>query len=764
MATLSEHNQGVVRVAAWAHSGNDGAGRWQPLVEHLRATAELAEGFAAPFGAGEIGYWLGLLHDVGKAACGWQEKLELIAGTGQRVGLDHKLAGARLAAECGLGKYAIAIQGHHGGMESPDWLRNRLRSLSPEEQAREADARRKISELLPELSSTRKVRLPEAWRGDPLVGEMGLRLVFSALCDADFLDTAAHFADAGPVKASPEADFAALCRRFERGRAELLRRRRPGRIDEVREEVYRACLKAAECSRGVFRLAAAPGTGKTLSAGAFALRHAATHEMRRVVVAVPFLTITEQNADVYRGLLDQHRDRVVLEHHSGVDFDRPEHSWARLAADNWSAPFVVTTQVRLFESLFDRRPAAMRRLHRLAGSVIVLDEVQALPHHLLVPILDALRTLVDHFDVTVVLASATQPEFWHLTAFSKTRPLDILGDSATLAEKVRRVRFEWRVDPSPSLAECAAEAAEQGSALVVVNTTADAKTVFDAWRSHAASGVAWHLSTRMCGAHRRRVLAAVRARLAAGQPVLLVSTQLIEAGVDVDFPLVYRVIAPADSISQAAGRANREGGLADGGRVVIIDPPDAGMPPGYRSLVDLTRAVFRVDSDDPAEPDDPEALSAYYRLVYSSLNLEGPRHLGQRIQRARGAFDFRTVTDGPEIELGKRDPRGAFRMIREDGVTVVTAGGAGSPDEEAEVAAMIRRVRTAAHPKREDLRKLQPYLTTIHPSALHKPGVPALMEPIIGEKGRPGSLAEWIGGYDPDTGIDLDPRTEEFVG
>src|SRR5690606_10761578 len=250
--------------------------------------------------------------------------------------------------------------------------------------------------------------------------------------------------------------------------------------------------------------------------------------------------------------------------------------WARLAAENWDAPFIVTTFVRLFESLYARKPSATRRLHRLAKSVIVLDEVQALPYAMLVPILDGLRLLVVHLGATVLLCSATEPSFWALSEFAGVRCVDLVHDAPKLVSNLRRVRFEWQIEPKPTLADIAAQAARERAALVVVNTTADAKAVFEYWRDKVPPETSAHLSTRMCPEHRQRTLRSVRQRLVRGERVLLVSTQLVEAGVDVDFPVVFRALAPADSLLQAAGRANREGQLASGGRVIFFDPCDGG--------------------------------------------------------------------------------------------------------------------------------------------------------------------------------------------
>jgi CRISPR-associated endonuclease/helicase Cas3 len=726
----------------------------------------LAGRFARPFSGEQIAWWLGLLHDVGKASCAWQEGLIQAEAAGSRVGVDHKTLGVQLALDHGLGKLALAIDGHHGGLRSPPTLSTRLKTLTPSDGERHTDARRTLGRLLPELAHGDAVELPAQW-SDPLVGEMALRLVFSALCDADFLDTAAHFADLPGPAVQPDADFAVLAELFEAARSRMLASRPAGPMDQVREQVYQACMTAAPALPGVFQLAAETGTGKTLAAAGFGLQHAAANGLRRVIVAVPFLTITEQNAAVYRSLLDADDDGgpVVLEDHSGVELDggRPGDQWARQASENWDAPFVVTTTVRLFESLFGRRPAAMRRVHRLAGAVIVLDEVQALPHRLLVPILDGLQTLVTHFGTTVLLASATQPDFWELSPFRDLPATEILPDPPTQAARPRRVRFEWRTEPSPTLDQMAEEAATHAQALMAVNTTADAARVFARWRQVMPEGVAWHLSTRMCPAHRRRVLARVRERLASGAETLLVSTQLIEAGVDVDFPVVYRVLAPADSLLQAAGRANREGNLAEGGRVIIVDPPDAGAPPAYRTPVGVTRVHF---GPGKADPDALDALRDYYRSLYAVLNLEHHDHPGQQIQDARRHFDFPAVTDGPPLDAAeglRRDRRLAFRMILDDGIAVATPEGAATSAEQQQVRELIGQLQSAPYPQLAVLRRLQPYVTNLPRSAFRRPGVAALLRPVLGELGAPGSLAEWVGDYDQDTGISIDPAIEEYI-
>ncbi|TDC60370.1 CRISPR-associated helicase Cas3' [Micromonospora sp. KC207] len=747
----------------WAHSPAPGTSRWHLLADHLRSTAELARRFTVAFGGGEVGYWLGALHDVGKASCAWQDKLAAVASSGRPVGTDHKSFGTRIAHERGLGPFAGAIFGHHGGLiDGPD-LQGAFHRKLAEAPGNVLSAERELPGLLPDLPERFDPLVPVDWREDRLVGEMALRLCYSALVDADSLDTAAHFQGLASPRVRPDADLGYLYKLFERRRGEELAGRGGTAVGSLRERVYVDCLAAAERDRGVFRLGAPTGAGKTLASGGFALRHAEKHGLRRVIVAVPFLTITEQNAAVYRRLLDEEgAEPAVLEHHSQADFDDPAVGrWARLAAENWDAPFVVTTFVRLFESLYARKPSTMRRVHRLANSVIVLDEVQALPHAMLAPILDGIRLLVRHFGATVLLSSATQPSFWALDEFKDVPCTDLVHDTPTLVSDLRRVRYEWQLDPRPTLADIADQAVAEPSALVVVNTTANAKAVFERWRDAEPDGVAWHLSTRMCPAHRRRVLEEVRARLGRGERVLLVATQLIEAGVDVDFPVVFRAIAPADSLLQAAGRANREGTIAEGGRVVVFAPEDGGQPPAYKTLVGCTERQF---GPDKADPDDVAALGRYYRNVYSELNLADGQHVGQRIQRARQRWEFQTVAEGPmDASTKPRDRKLAFRIIDDDGIGVVTPQGAETPDLRRELEQLIVELRQAPVADLAKLRRLQAYTTSLHPSVLKGPGVTALLRPIFGNEVRRGALVEWLGEYDDATGINLDPNMEQFV-
>ncbi|WP_206779410.1 CRISPR-associated helicase/endonuclease Cas3, partial [Frankia sp. EI5c] len=566
----------------------------------------------------------------------------------------------------------------------------------------------------------------------------------------------------------PAADMEMLWDRFEARRKSFLENRPVSAVDRWRADVYEASVAAAAGQPGIYRLPAPTGSGKTIASAAFGLRHAVEHGKGRVIVAVPFTTITEQNAGVYRQLLDP-RDvggsPVVLEHHTNVPVTEagsgdPRERWRRLAAENWDAPFVVTTTVQLFESLFGRRPAQMRKVHRLANAVIVLDEVQALPADLLLPIVDGLKVLTERFGATVLLASATQPELWELSPLRATKPREVIADPAPLYRALGRVRYRWWTQPRPSLEQVADEVAAPSptgndQVLVIVNTIANAHQLHGLVTERVASGTpVFHLSTAMCSAHRGRVLHEVRDLLAAGRPVRLISTQLIEAGVDVDFPVVYRALAPADALQQAAGRANREGALGPkGGLVVVFDPADGSAPGAYKIPVEITAEVM---GEEIADPDDLPALRSFYRQYLKHKQVTGSASRGRVVQENRHRLDFRAVSDGPLRDVGRSDARDtakAFRMINDDTVPVVVR------DEAAvgEIDEIITRLRTSPQPDLSLLRRLQPYLVTLRRRTRETADVAALCRPIVGE------LAEWLGAYDTATGIQLTADTADFV-
>ncbi|UGQ14975.1 CRISPR-associated endonuclease Cas3'' [Yinghuangia sp. ASG 101] len=736
----------------WAHSPNH-LGVRHALADHLYGSAELAGEFASGFDAESAARYLTLVHDVGKAGCAWQAGLARVGTGGGRVGGDHKLAGTWLASRHLPKTFSRIVLGHHGGLGSKTNVEEALGEASRTLQTLQ-EAVDRAAVLVPEILPPSKPTVP-AWLTELPRTEQGIaldlliRMLFSCLVDADFLDTQAHFA-ASPARVGHPLEVSELLARFEEGRKQLLAERSPSAVDGLRQEVYEQALAAAAGPPGVYRLQVPTGGGKTLAAGAFGLHHAVMHGLRRVVVAVPFISITEQNAAIYRRLLERDGDAVpaLLEHHSAVDLDKDSGesnapvSWSKLAAENWDSPFVVTTMVRLFESLFSHKPSAMRRLHRLAGSVVVLDEVQALPDRLLVPILSGLRGLCDHFGMTVLLASATQPEFVVVSSFAGMRQQPVVADPVPLYDALRRVRYEWRLDPRPSLEEIGREAAGLDQVLVVVNTTKDCAAVHRAMERgrSADAGPVFHLSTRMAPEHRRRTLIEIRELLADGEAVAVVATPLVEAGVDLDFPVVFRALAPAESLQQAAGRCNREGNLVEPGLVVVFHPADGGEPKSESWSQALKATQEKFGLHPLADPDDLAAMEAYYQL---RLNRQGDESLGAGIEKLRGELDF------PEVAK-------QFRMIDDEATSPVVVLYSGA-DDEAERERELDAIREAVadlrspYPSGPDvLRGLQPYIASLPRGTAWDVRAKGLASPVIGD------LLLWEGDYHPQRGIDIE--------
>lgn len=744
----------------YAHSRSPVSGLRHELADHLRGVAALAREFGEVFGAGELAEYLGLVHDVGKGCCAWQAGLlQRAEPEGKRVGIPHKEAGTGLAAKYAGRPFAAVVQGHHGGLPNQQKIKDVLTALKGDgpdaEAAREATER--VAELVPEILRAGPVPVPR-WlpdlRGDEArIGlDLLVRMLFSCLVDADYLDTDAHFAGRAAPRIARPRDMAALAERFERRRAEFLARRPSSPVDEIRGRVFAEAVAAAEREPGLYVLHAPTGGAKTIAAGGFALRHAARHRMRRVVFAVPFISITQQNAAVYRSLLDPREDEdgepVVLEHHSSVDLDEEgdEASWARLAAENWDAPVVVTTMVQLFQSLFSAKPSAMRKLHRLAGSVIVLDEVQALPDRLLNPILSVLRGLVERYGVTVVLASATQPDFWALSKLDGVPRQGMMDDVAGLFADLRRVRYEWRLGDGVTWEGLADDIEERAGdqVLVVVNTTRDSARLHRLLTERSSlSGPVLHLSTRMTAGHRREVIDLIRTRLEQGLPVWVVSTPLIEAGVDVDFPSVYRAWAPAESLQQAAGRCNRDGRMDELGRVVVFRPVDGGTPRDLSYLAALEATAEYFGPSPLAVPDDLEALTGYYAKRYA---LQGEdRAMGERVEELRRDWDF------PQVAR-------AFRLIDDAyGQSVVVVRPRKSTEEQDAIWADIHRLRSRYPSGRECLRRLQPHTATLPRHEVTEALRTGLAEPVVGD------LVVWRGHYDDVRGLDPDDREDRSV-
>ena len=692
----------------WAHSArgrpaaSDSRVGWQPLAEHLEAVGKLAEELAANARPGDerfatLARLAGLLHDYGKYTSCFQRMLA--TGEGR---CKHAIHGVSLSclgtsatsAKPNLTHVAAAIAGHHAGVPDATGSGNCLAAwLRDERYRKEAQAligvatrdstglREAIESALPQLRLT--TEHPELRRLD-----LYTRMLCSCLVDADRLDSSGRAAIQAPLIA---AERLALLQEHIR---ELGDRSTDGRVKQMRAQVLGDCLEAAGSPSKLFSLSVPTGGGKTLAAMAFALRRAALQpeRFRRVIVVIPFLSIIEQNAEVYARVFGH---EAILEHHSGSltklrttvstqgdeqfvpanandEEDDYQRSGFRPETENWDAPLIVTTSVRFFESLFSNLPRDLRRVHNIARSIVILDEVQTLPRRLIGPLLDMMRELTEDWGVNFVFSTATQPAFERPQGKQDLRwepgtLTEIIREREPLRAALKRAQICWELDRAVSWKEVADRALSADQCLVIVNLKNHASELYsEVLRAADDQGIGaesvFHLSTRMCAAHRLRRLAQIRKSLKAGEPCYAVSTQLVEAGVDVDFPLVLRAIGPLDSIVQAAGRADREGRLTaelgrPGGEVVVFLPEDNKMPPQeYSQAAAITESLARqaLENGESIQVDSAEAMASYFERYYGESGVD----LGEKLVRHREDKNFATLAS--EFEMISNRTRDVF--------------------------------------------------------------------------------------------------------
>jgi CRISPR-associated endonuclease/helicase Cas3 len=665
---------------------------WQPLELHLRNVAALAKDFAEVFGAGKWGEISGLLHDAGKATQAFQRRLE---GCSDRV--DHSTFGARLTAEK-AGRLGLlltyAIAGHHGGMpdggEQEGQLHYRLKYGKVPEDVEllvEIDLR---DELLPPFKPARD-------QGGFSLSFFS-RMLFSCLVDADFLDTEA-FCDPGKSQFRPTSATAGiffdLKDRFDKQLAEKARDAAPTPVNKWRQTVLAQCRDKAKLSPGFFSLTVPTGGGKTYSSLAFALEHLVENMesagLRRIIYAIPFTSIIEQNAKVFQDALGREH---VLEHHCNYkERDEPEEAvYERrrgLAAENWDAPVVVTTNVQFFESLFSNKPSRCRKLHNIAKSVIILDEAQAIPTEYLEPCLAALRELVEHYGCTVVLCTATQPALDDKISLrmALSGVTEIVDDPSQLYQELSRTEVNLIGKLSDdALVECLQA---ESQVLCILPTKAQTRTVFEQLRG---VGGLFHLSTNMYPEHRRQVLDEIRLCLKEEKPCRVISTTLVEAGVDLDFPVVYRAMAGLDSIAQAAGRCNREGKMESKGRgkgkVFVFETEKLPSMPWLKRC--MSRAAETLRALPEADPLGLEAMRRYFELLYDVQELDKKQVMARL-----------NITLTRELYFPFREIAGDFRFIEDETIGIIIPDG---PEAEK----LVHELRNKEFP-RATLRRLQQF-------------------------------------------------------
>jgi CRISPR-associated endonuclease/helicase Cas3 len=691
----------------YAHT-KDGADEsdWQRLEDHLRGVAERSREFAVPFGAGDWGGLAGLWHDLGKYSEAFQLYLRTASSpdahqSDRKTKTDHSTAGGQHAVEKDrlLGHLlAYAITGHHSGLldgtSDGSCLEYRL-GKAIETLAAEANSgsASRVGAGIPALV----LRALSSSPRDSFALAFFVRMLFSCLVDADYLDTE-HFMDPARAASRPSWPRDSLALMEAALDAHVAAFGPPQtNVNTQRDLVRRACLSAATRSPGLFSLTVPTGGGKTLASLAFALRHARLHGLRRVVYVIPFTSIIEQNAGVFREALRSVAQSVgadpVVEHHSNIDVGA-ETTSSRLATENWDAPVIVTTSVQFYESLFANRTSRCRKLHNLAQSVIILDEAQTLPVDFLEPCLASLRELTSNYGATVVLCTATQPAVRRSERFPIGLDLDlgneIIPDPVQLFESLKRVKVDnlGEVDDATLVERLLRE----DQVLCIVNTRNHARKLFE---QLGDADVHYHLSALMCPEHRSQVLKTIHGHLNSGHPCRVVSTQLIEAGVDIDFPCVYRSLAGLDSIAQAAGRCNRSGLQAEG-RTFIFRSEHQGAE---RYFADTTNAASQVlvSVDDPLSL---EANERYFRLYYGD---QSDRWDSKSILKAYHVVNNRALPFDFRFETVARD----FRLIESIGKPVIIPW----DDQGQDLCTKLRRFADA--PDRDLLRQLQRYTVQV---------------------------------------------------
>lgn len=785
---------------AVAHSLPNGAD-FHSLLKHLQEVAYLSRRHLGERPGKVIAELAGLWHDLGKYRAGFQQYIRLVSA-GEQAHIEGKLpsgsdkshsaAGALWALEHlrdthGPQGVVIArvlqylIAGHHAGLDNwEDGLKVRLGSADAKRELEDALAGAPPPDLLAAVVDLPPMSELPIQGNEAIPGRFALwtRMLFSALVDADFLDTEAFMTPAASQRrASAGATMADMLGCLDaymasKAAAVAVAGLSDSEVNRQRERVLKACRDKAAGPSGTYTLTVPTGGGKTLASLAFALTHAAVHGKRRVVMAIPYTSITEQTAEVYREVFAPLGEGIVLEHHSNAECDEAdETARSRLASENWDAPVVVTTNVQLFESLFARKTSRCRKLHNLADSVLVIDEAQLLPVEFLQPVVDVLRLLVLDHGVTVVLCTATQPTLTEqrrfggqgLRGYAPAEVTAIVDDEAALHRAMQRVRVRLPTDlrKPQSWSDTSALVSRHDAVLAIVGRRADARTLHDEVKRRAGPQGLWHLSALMCPQHRSEVIADIKSALAqrrdalacgnSADPVRVISTQLVEAGVDLDFPVVFRAMAGLDSIAQAAGRCNREGRMTLG-EVHVFVPPEPPPPGVLRQAAQACTAVW----DDLRADDDPLALAriqSYFGRLYAdahSLDAKGIcEALKLRIDRINAALAVRF-----------RDASDAFKLIDEQGATVFVRWHSARCRDDID---MLIHVLQREGPQRGLMRKLQRYGVTIYQHDLQRllacgdvlelgPGLyvqaesDVFYDPVLGARldGAPGDPAAFI--------------------
>lgn len=614
-----------------AHVRKNEDGTWaapHKLLEHLENTSKRAEINANKFRSGAWGKAAGLIHDAGKGREEWQRYLIIKSGYDEEAHLEgkagkvpHAIYGAKLGEILfgkGIGRVlAYCIAGHHAGL--PDWssAEGAGQASLQFQQVQVKHVEDIDQSILNNISSAESMVPPwEFSQGLDL--SLWIRMLYSSLVDADFLDTECYMNQEKADSRGAYCSLPELLIRFNEYMKKLDKSSEDTRVNAIRRKIREKCITMAGEEQGVFSLSVPTGGGKTLSSLAFALEHAIKHNLDRIIYVIPYTSIIEQNADVFRDAVG--KDQVV-EHHSNLE-ESDSTPKSRLACENWDAPIIVTTSVQFFESLFAAKSGRCRKLHNIVRSVVVLDEAQLVPAEHLIPLLKTMQLLVEHYQVTFVISTATQPAFKEQFVGGKLFPglknvKEIMGsdkDVDLLYQSLKRnhVQFPFDIYATTSWEEIASQLLQYKQVLCIVSDRKSCREL----HSLMPRGT-FHLSALMCGQHRSEMIKTIKQKLKNKESVRVISTQLVEAGVDFDFPVVYRAFAGLDSIAQAAGRCNREGELPEPGKVIVFIAPRKAPMGILRKAAETTANIVLANYEDPLKH---EMYEKYFSELYWKVN------------------------------------------------------------------------------------------------------------------------------------------------
>lgn len=596
----------------------------QSVIDHLKNTAQYTKKFTQNFNSSEIGELLGLLHDYGKYSDGFQA---YIRGAKQKS--PHSIIGALQLCKM-LGKegefLSMPISGHHSGLNN---FGNK-NALSSHKYFLENSVAPNISQNELSINEIKTNNLIDRskFQGDykQYALSVWIKMLFSCLVDADRIDTEEFCTDI--KRKTLSLDYNILEEKLDN----FIPKSNGEKLNILRNKILQSCISAAEKPQGLFTLTVPTGGGKTLSSLAFAIKHAKKHSLKRIIYVIPYTSIIEQNAQVFKACLGE---EFVLEHHSNIITDYEKDFKAKWAAENWDIPIVVTTNVQFFESYYSNKPSSCRKLHNLSESVIIFDEAQNIPINYFSPCIYSICELVTNYNSTAVLCSATQPVI-DKYKYKNLQATEIAENPTALAEALKRVEYEFIGRKTDE--EILQEIQKYTSALIIVNTRKHAFLLYEQLKKLHCN--VCHLSTLITPLDRRKALEMVKSNLKNSKPVILISTSLIEAGVDIDFPVVLRAISGMDSIIQAGGRANREGKQAMG-RVLVFEPTDAPAPKSQRNQINFTKEVIEVLGNDAFGL---QGIKKYFTLLNAYAENSKEKIDSNNIIGDHSSFEYKTVS------------------------------------------------------------------------------------------------------------------------